>query len=125
MRILANANFPGDAVAALSAQGYDVTWIRTDAPGSKDADVLAHAQTEARVLITFEKDFGELAFRARLPATSGIILFRIAKPSSAHIARVVTAALAARDDWHGHFSVVEDDRIRMTPLPKLTDAESP
>ena len=117
MRILANENFPGDAVSALEAQGHDVVWIRVDAPGSSDTVILARAQKEMRVLITFDKDFGELAFRSRLPATSGVILFRIAMPSSAHITRVVTAALEARDDWFGHFSVVEDDRIRMTPLP--------
>ncbi len=119
MRILANENFPGDAVSALIAQGHDVVWIRVDAPGTSETVILARAQTERRVLVTFDKDFGELAFRSRLPATSGVILFRIAKPSSAHITRVVTAALETRDDWFGHFSVVEDDRIRMTPLPKI------
>lgn len=36
--------------------------------------------------LAFDKDFGELAFRAKLPATSGIVLFRISAPSSAHIA---------------------------------------
>jgi len=36
MRILANENFPGDAVAALRLHGHDVAWVRTDAPGSSD-----------------------------------------------------------------------------------------
>jgi predicted nuclease of predicted toxin-antitoxin system len=63
MRILADENFPGDAVTALREQGHDVLWIRTDAPGISDHEVLTHAQAEARILITFDKDFGELAFR--------------------------------------------------------------
>jgi predicted nuclease of predicted toxin-antitoxin system len=117
MRILANENFPGDAIATLRQRGRDVAWIRADAPGSSDHRVLTRADTEGRILITFDKDFGELAFRAKLPASSGIILFRISAPSSAHVARVAVAALESRTDWSGHFAVVEDARIRMTPLP--------
>jgi len=81
MRILANENFPGEAVEALRKQGHDVAWVRTDAPGNNDTQVLERAQREGRIVITFDKDFGELAFRAGLPAQSGIILFRISAPS--------------------------------------------
>jgi predicted nuclease of predicted toxin-antitoxin system len=117
MRLLANENFPLDAVEALRKNGHDVAWIRTDARGSSDEQVLARAHQEERTLITFDKDFGELAFRSKLPATSGIILFRITASSSQHIAQVAVQAIASRADWVGHFSVVEDHRIRMTPLP--------
>jgi predicted nuclease of predicted toxin-antitoxin system len=117
MRLLANENFPLDAVTALRENGHDVAWIRENAPGSGDEEVLTRAQQEERILITFDKDFGELAFRSKLPATSGIILFRISAPSSEYIARLAVQALAARTDWAGHFSVIEDNRIRMTPLP--------
>lgn len=117
MRLLANENFPGDAVAALRDQGHDVVWMLTAAPGSDDQAVLARAQSEGRILPTFDKDFSELAFRAHLPSASGIILFRISTPSAEHVARVAVAALATRADWAGHFTVIEDHRIRMTPLP--------
>ena len=118
MRILANENFPGDAVVALRDRGHDVAWVRSDAPGSSDVEVLARGQAENRILVTFDKDFGELAFRSRLPASSGVLLFRISAPSSSHIVRVAVAALESRTDWAGHFAVIEDDRIRMTPLPR-------
>ena len=118
MRLLANENFPADAVDALRVRGHDVAWIRTDAPGSHDESIMARAQSEERILVTFDKDFGELAFRARLHASSGIVLFRISAPSSAYVARVAVAALESRTDWAGHFAVVEDGRIRMTLLPK-------
>jgi predicted nuclease of predicted toxin-antitoxin system len=61
MRFLADENFPGDAVTALRTSGQDVLWIRTDAPGITDQDVLARSLKDARVLLTFDKDFGELA----------------------------------------------------------------
>jgi predicted nuclease of predicted toxin-antitoxin system len=118
MRILANENFPLDAVEALRANGHNVAWIREDARGSLDEQVLARAQSEERVLVTFDKDFGELAFRSKLPAASGVILFRISAPSSRHVADAVLKALGSREDWNGHFSVIEDHRIRMTPLPR-------
>ncbi|MBA4379543.1 MAG: hypothetical protein C0393_02455 [Anaerolinea sp.] len=117
MRLLADENFPGEAVHALRDDGHDVAWVRTDAPGSSDIEILARAQKENRIMITFDKDFGELAFRARLPAASGIILFRVAAPSASHVARLAVAALSSRSDWAGRFSVIEDQRIRMTPLP--------
>ena len=117
MRILADENFSRDAVIALRERGHDVAWVRSDAPGSSDTEVIARAQAESRVLVTFDKDFGELAFRSRLPASSGIILFRISMSSPTNVARVAVAVLESRVDWADHFAVVEDDRIRMTPLP--------
>lgn len=117
MRLLANENFPLDAVLALRENGHDIAWIREDARGINDKQVLERGQNEGRILITFDKDFGELAFRSKLPATSGVILFRISAPSSQHVAQVAVQAIASRTDWVGHFSVIEDNRIRMTPLP--------
>ena len=63
MRFLANEHFPGAAVTALTARGHDVVWVRVSAPGTSDADVLAWAAREQRILLTFDKDFGELAGR--------------------------------------------------------------
>lgn len=93
-------------------------------PDSSDTEVLARAQAEDRVLVTFDKDFGELAFRSGLPASSGVALFRISTPSSSHIARVAVTALESRTDWAGHSAVIEHDRIRLTLLPGGQDAVS-
>ena len=116
MKLLANENFPSDAVEALRASGHDVLWVRTAFPGASDPRVLERASVEQRVLLTFDKDFGELAFRWGLPATSGIILFRMRLISPAHISRAAVSAIGSRKDWAGHFSVVEEGRVRMTAL---------
>ena len=97
MRFLANENFPGDAVRAIEANGHDIVWIRTAASGSADQEILAWAARESRVLLTFDKDFGELAWHVGLPATSGIVLFRLPMPP----ADGVGAILAARIDERG------------------------
>ena len=116
MRFLANENVPLDAVSALREIGHDVIWVRVDAPGSPDEDILSRAVAEERVLITFDKDFGNLAFHSHLPAQSGIILFRIPESSSSYITKIVVASIESRSDWTGHFTVVEEYRIRMRPL---------
>lgn len=116
MRLLTDENIPGDAVVALRLAGHDVAWVRLDAPGSVDRDVLARAQAESRILLTFDKDFGELAWRERLPAACGIVLFRLPMPPPADVGRVITEIVNGRSDWAGHFSVVEAERIRMRSL---------
>lgn len=117
MRFLADENFPKNAVLALQQQGHDVLWIRIDAPGSSDQGILARAQAEERIILTFDKDFGELAFRFGLPATSGIVLFRLPLLKPTSLINIVISALATQSDWSGLFTVVESDRIRIRPLP--------
>jgi predicted nuclease of predicted toxin-antitoxin system len=59
VRFLANENFPLVAVEALRQQGHDILWIRIEAPGSRDVTVLEMAQAESRIVLTFDRDFGE------------------------------------------------------------------
>lgn len=116
MRFLANENFPGAAVGALEAAGHDVVWVRTAAPGAADLDVLALAAREERILLTFDKDFGELAKRSTLPRACGVILLRTPMPKSGDVGRRLADVITARDDWAGYFSVIEPGRVRMRPL---------
>ena len=101
----------------LQQRGHDVVWIRSTAPGGLDSDVLARANTEHRIVITFDKDFGELVFRAGLPASSGTVLFRFARQSPVLVARKIVEVLESRDDWLGNLAVVEEQRVRIRPLP--------
>jgi len=117
MRWLANENFPAKAIEALRQNGDDVVWIRESHPGATDAMILNLAVIDNRILLTFDKDLGSLAFKSKLAASSGIVLFRIRKQSPERVAGRALAVLAGRADWAGHFSVIEEDRVRTTPLP--------
>jgi len=117
---LANENFPGDAVVALRAAGYQVVWVRSDAPGMADTDVLEWARRERLVLLTFDKDFGELAYDHDLPEDCGIVLFRIPMPKASSVGASLCARILERNDWTGHFSVIEPGRVRMRRLPKAS-----
>jgi predicted nuclease of predicted toxin-antitoxin system len=116
MRLCANENIPEDCVTKLRENNHDVLWIREIAPGSSDSDVLIRAHKEHRLLITFDKDFGELVFHRGAKASYSVVLFRFSNPSSAMIASSVLSTLASRNDWAGHFSVVDDFGIRMRVL---------
>jgi predicted nuclease of predicted toxin-antitoxin system len=117
VHLCANENIPELAIATLRAAGHDVLWIRETMPGSADTVVLTRAHTEQRILITFDKDFGDLVFHYGKLASEGIILFRISQPNAGVVARRILATIQSREDWAGHYSVIEDHAIRMRVLP--------
>ncbi len=86
-------------------------------PGSPDDQVLALAFAEGRIVLTFDKDFGELAFRLGQRATPGVILLRPRLQSPDHLVRFTRAVLAQAHSWEGHFAVAEEGRLRLVPLP--------
>jgi predicted nuclease of predicted toxin-antitoxin system len=121
---LANENVPGEAVAAIRQAGHDLAWIVELSPGADDDAVLATALAESRVLLTFDKDFGEMAFRQGKPATCGVILFHPRLRSPAHVSRFAVSVLAQTVAWEGNFSVAEEGRLRVVPLPETPTPKS-
>ena len=109
-------------VNALRAAGHDVLWARTEMPGEEDDEILKRAQAEERLVVTFDKDFGELAFRWGLPATCGVALFRLRACDPVRMLQRVVDAFANCTEWVGFFVVVEDFRIRVRPLPYPDEA---
>jgi hypothetical protein len=51
---------------------------------------------------------------------TGVILLRVQTKDPTTLTQIVVAALESRDDWAGHFSVIENQRLRMTPLPETS-----
>src|ERR1700720_1842954 len=63
MRFLADENVPFGVVEELIAVGHDAEWVGKLAPGVPDGEVLRHAAMDGRILLTFDKDYGDLAHR--------------------------------------------------------------
>ena len=95
LRFLANENFPKGGIDALRRKGHDVLWMQTDAPGSKDPDILARAIAESRILLTFDKDFGEMVFRQGKDASCGVILLRPRLSDPDYVVRFTLAVYKA------------------------------
>jgi predicted nuclease of predicted toxin-antitoxin system len=117
MRILANENISATVIRELRSHGHDVVSAKESMRSAPDQIILRRAVEEDRLVITHDKDFGALAFRWGLPATSGVILFRLSGDSPDADNQRVLNVLDRRTDWAGHFCVVTDDRIRIRPLP--------
>jgi predicted nuclease of predicted toxin-antitoxin system len=73
MRWLADECAAAPLVAALRENGHDVVYIAEVAPRASDAEVLRLARDEARLLLTDDKDFGDLVFRQNWPV-AGVVL---------------------------------------------------
>ena len=112
MKLLADESVDGPIVARLRSDGHDIKSITEESSGVRDEVVLARARELAAVLLTADKDFGELAFRVGLPAPFW------GRPDADN--KRVLEAINSRTDWVGHFSVITEDRIRVRSLPTDT-----
>lgn len=116
LHLLADENVPKQIVDALRVQGHDVVWMHEEGPTTPDSQILPDAQTMGRVVLTFDKDFGDLVFRDRQRALGGVILLRPRLQGLGELTRFVLAVLRPDYEWTGYFSVVEDGRIRRIVL---------
>ena len=119
MRLLANENFPLASVQLLRVAGHDVVAIIEDTPGISDTEVLAQAARESRIVLTFDRDYGELIYLRRLPMPSGVIYLCFdpitpQEPGEQVLALLTMAEIALE----GKFTVAERDRVRQRLLPK-------
>ncbi len=104
----------------LRARGHDVQVVSRDyPPGLPDDDVLAIAQSEHRVLLVADYDFGELIFRDRL-SHAGVILFRLPGASLSLKIRRLDVVLEEHTDAleRGEFVVVTPGQIRVARHPR-------
>lgn len=117
MRIIADENFPKTIVEALRTEGHDVLWVRTDLAGVRDIDLLELAEEEARILLTLDKDFWQIAVQRRSPLDkSGVVLFRVHPATPANLTPLAHAFVTADATWAGHISIVTVEGIQMVAV---------
>jgi len=117
VRFLADESCDASVVRALREAGYDVQAVIEASRGATDQAVLGIALAEQRVLLTQDKDFGELVFAAGAPAI-GVLLLRY--PSSARLSlpQAVLDLVATRQaELLGSFVVIGPATVRVAPLP--------
>jgi predicted nuclease of predicted toxin-antitoxin system len=115
MKLLADEGVDAAIVARLRLDGHDVLSIAELTPGITDNAVLELANGEERVLLTADKDFGELTFRMRHLAF-GILLVRLPGLPSADKAHAVALAIEEHGDEMTHaFSVISPGLVRIRP----------
>lgn len=85
-----------------------------------DPQVLSDALREGRVLLTWDKDFGDLVFRDGREGSCGVVLVRVhGTRTQAELAGIVIPVLEAHvGAWQGHYSVIDRRRLRIRRLPE-------
>ena len=121
MRFVADENFPRPALEALRNAGWEVFSVAEERPGISDEEVAALCSESQRVLLTFDKDFGELVFRRGLPAGSGVVLLMLIPESPEEAADVALALVKSQPDLNGTFYVVTRDRIRVRTMRRASE----
>ena len=116
MRFLADECVGAPLVAHLRTTGQDIHYLAEESRGLTDPEVLAAAHEQGRILLTEDKDFGELAVRHGHPVP-GVVLLRIDPMRRTLKETRLDAAVAHFGEClHGRFVVVHEDRFRSRPL---------
>ncbi|HEX3314150.1 MAG TPA: DUF5615 family PIN-like protein [Gemmataceae bacterium] len=117
MKLLADESVDHGIIDHLRACGHDVASIAEESPGASDDVILARAFREGVVLLTEDKDFGELVYRKRRPH-AGVVLLRVSGLSKSAKLDLVTEVIDQHgDELVGAFAVVESGALRLRTDP--------
>jgi predicted nuclease of predicted toxin-antitoxin system len=113
MKLLADENIDRSLIDVLRAAGHQVIAVAEMQPGIPDEQVLHEANTEAAMLLTEDKDFGELAFRQFL-IHHGVILIRLSGMGGSSKSSILLDLLDKHaDELPGTFTVISPGMVRI------------
>ena len=100
----------------LKQNNYDILFVADILHGAADVQILEFAEKEKRIIITNDKDFGELIFRFKLPS-HGVILLRIKEDFPETRQQFVSLLLEAhKDKLSNSFVVLTEGKIRIRKI---------
>jgi predicted nuclease of predicted toxin-antitoxin system len=113
MQFIVDESTGASVVNHLRSEGHDVLAVAEAMPRASDSDVLTRAVQEGRILITNDKDFGDLVFRSGR-CHFGVLLLRLRDESPANRVRVVQAVLDQHADRLAEtFTVATESGVRI------------
>ncbi|MBN1459856.1 MAG: DUF5615 family PIN-like protein [Armatimonadetes bacterium] len=116
MRFLVDENIHAALVEWLRSAGHDVLYAAESLSGHPDEVLLEVARCEERILVTDDKDFGELVFHRRL-VSEGILLIRLSSPQiEERLRRLGEVWRAIETHLGGRFVVLGDNKVRIRPI---------
>lgn len=116
MKFLLDECCSAQLVKKLRKSGHDILFVTEKFPGATDRQVLQTAYSENRILITEDKDFGELIFRLKKQVV-GIILLRFTTEEREQMWPNLRELLALKQsELKGKFVVVDAEKYRIRSL---------
>jgi len=114
MLFLADEGCDFGVVRALREAGHNVTAVAEVTPRAEDQGVLELARRQQRILLTEDKDFGQLIY-ADEQAMGGVVLIRYPAGVRSHLPGDVLRLVSERgDDLVGRFTVMQPGRVRLS-----------
>ena len=115
MNLIADEGVDRQVVERLRRDGHQVLYIAESEPGITDELVLERANEKDALLLTADKDFGELVFREGRLSSGGVVLIRLAGLTAEGKAEVVSEAFRERGpEFPRCFSVISPGRVRVS-----------
>jgi len=118
VKLLADESRARPVILALREAGHDVLAIAESARGAADEQVMELGVSEGRVVITEDRDFGELVY-ARGSRSAGVILVRFPNRARGGKPMAVLEAVAKLGSrLQECFAIVEPGRVRIARRPR-------
>lgn len=114
MRVMLDTCVWGKASAELGAAGHDVVWAGDWPVDPGDEEILARAHAEDRILVTLDKDFGEMAVTHGKPHSGILRLVNIAARRQAAVC-VHVLSVHGEELLSGAIVTAEPGRLRLRP----------
>ena len=119
MKFLANENFPKASIYHLREEGHEVFSILEEFSGIDDPFVMNLAIERKALILTFDKDYGELIYHRKLPVPPGVIFFRFNPLTPLDPALLLLEYLRQPEiSFNGLFTVFSRQSMRQRELPK-------
>jgi predicted nuclease of predicted toxin-antitoxin system len=117
VKFLADESVDYPIVQSLRDQQYHVDYIAELSPGISDEQVLDQAEQNKAILITADKDFGDITFRLGR-VSSGILLYRLSGLNNQEKAKMILKIIQNYSkDLFDSFTVITPDQIRINKIP--------
>ena len=115
MKFVADENVDLPLIARLRKDGHDVYAVFEMSAGISDEEVLKQANQQGVVLLTGDKDFGELVYRDRR-YTCGIVLIRLSGLTTTEKVEIVANVINDHaSELENAFTVISQRNLRIRP----------
>jgi predicted nuclease of predicted toxin-antitoxin system len=118
VRLISDENVPWPLVRALRDDGHDLYSVYEEMRSQSDVLVLQKAVVEQRVLLTFDRDFGEMIFSKGFASPPGVIFVREVPRSLIETIEAVRSVVNAPSPRIDGYFVAIDRKTRYHPLPE-------
>ncbi|MBM2815599.1 MAG: hypothetical protein HW421_2361 [Ignavibacteria bacterium] len=113
MKFLANENFPEPSILILKVKGFEVFNIRENCPGIPDEEVIELAQKNEMIILTFDRDYGEIIYKYSMKNPPAVIYFRNKGQEPDFAGNTLISLMDTKHiNFENKFTVIEKNNIR-------------